>query len=95
MGGRQVLFILVVTCAEIAIVMCYFQLCSEDYHWWWRSAALPALPPPPHPWPAGFCPVPSVVRVRTRAKRAHPPHPARAHRATCVRVREGMPDDQR
>mmetsp|Transcript_56227 Transcript_56227/g.133530 ORF Transcript_56227/g.133530 Transcript_56227/m.133530 type:complete len:92 (-) Transcript_56227:129-404(-) len=17
--------------------MCYFQLCSEDYHWWWRS----------------------------------------------------------
>merc|ERR1712000_652222 len=22
---------------EITIVMCYFQLCSEDYHWWWRS----------------------------------------------------------
>ena len=19
--------------------MCYFQLCSEDYHWWWRSFA--------------------------------------------------------
>ena len=36
------LFILIVTCAEIAIVMCYFQLCSEDYHWWWRSAALSA-----------------------------------------------------
>jgi transmembrane 9 superfamily protein 2/4 len=32
-----VLIILVVTCAEITIVMCYFQLCSEDYHWWWRS----------------------------------------------------------
>jgi len=32
-----VLVILVVTCAEITIVMCYFQLCSEDYHWWWRS----------------------------------------------------------
>ena len=32
-----VLFILVVTCAEISIVMCYFQLCSEDYAWWWRS----------------------------------------------------------
>ncbi|KAG5190363.1 putative endomembrane protein 70 [Tribonema minus] len=32
-----VFFILVVTCAEIAIVMCYFQLCSEDYRWWWRS----------------------------------------------------------
>ncbi len=29
--------ILIITCAEIAIVMCYFQLCSEDYHWWWRS----------------------------------------------------------
>merc|ERR1711991_465726 len=32
-----VFFILVATCAEITIVMCYFQLCSEDYHWWWRS----------------------------------------------------------
>jgi len=32
-----VLFILVVTCAEITIVMVYAQLCAEDYHWWWRS----------------------------------------------------------
>jgi transmembrane 9 superfamily protein 2/4 len=32
-----VLLILVITCAEITIVLCYFQLCSEDYHWWWRS----------------------------------------------------------
>ena len=32
-----VIFILIATCAEITIVMCYFQLCSEDYHWWWRS----------------------------------------------------------
>eukprot|EP00742_Colponemidia_sp_Colp-10_P000929 GILJ01001007.1.p1 GENE.GILJ01001007.1~~GILJ01001007.1.p1 ORF type:complete len:642 (+),score=115.94 GILJ01001007.1:20-1945(+) len=32
-----VMIILVITCAEISIVMCYFQLCSEDYHWWWRS----------------------------------------------------------
>mmetsp|Transcript_58539 Transcript_58539/g.137519 ORF Transcript_58539/g.137519 Transcript_58539/m.137519 type:complete len:668 (-) Transcript_58539:237-2240(-) len=32
-----VLLILIVTCAEITIVMCYFQLCSEDYHWWWRA----------------------------------------------------------
>ena len=32
-----VLVILIVTCAEITIVMCYFQLCSEDYHWWWRA----------------------------------------------------------
>jgi len=32
-----VFIILLLTCAEITIVMCYFQLCSEDYHWWWRS----------------------------------------------------------
>jgi len=32
-----VFVILVITCAEIAVVLCYFQLCSEDYHWWWRS----------------------------------------------------------
>merc|ERR1712146_732549 len=32
-----VLLILIITCAEITIVMCYFQLCAEDYHWWWRS----------------------------------------------------------
>ena len=29
--------ILVVTCAEITIVLVYFQLCSEDYRWWWRA----------------------------------------------------------
>jgi len=29
--------ILIITSAEITIVMCYFQLCSEDYQWWWRS----------------------------------------------------------
>eukprot|EP00903_Cladosiphon_okamuranus_P019197 g17655.t1 len=33
----SVMLILTVTCAEISIVMCYFQLCSEDYRWWWRS----------------------------------------------------------
>ncbi|XP_024396557.1 transmembrane 9 superfamily member 7 [Physcomitrium patens] len=32
-----VFLILVVTCAEITIVLCYFQLCSEDYNWWWRA----------------------------------------------------------
>ncbi|EPS58189.1 hypothetical protein M569_16627, partial [Genlisea aurea] len=32
-----VFLILLVTCAEIAVVLCYFQLCSEDYRWWWRS----------------------------------------------------------
>lgn len=29
-----VFVILVITCAEITIVLCYFQLCSEDYRWW-------------------------------------------------------------
>uniref|UniRef100_A0A453LM50 Transmembrane 9 superfamily member n=1 Tax=Aegilops tauschii subsp. strangulata TaxID=200361 RepID=A0A453LM50_AEGTS len=32
-----VFVILIITCAEITIVLCYFQLCSEDYNWWWRS----------------------------------------------------------
>jgi len=32
-----VYIILIVTSAEITIVMAYFQLCAEDYHWWWRS----------------------------------------------------------
>jgi len=32
-----VVVILVITCAEISIVLCYFQLCAEDYNWWWRS----------------------------------------------------------
>jgi transmembrane 9 superfamily protein 2/4 len=32
-----VFVILLITCAEISIVMTYFQLCSEDYHWWWRA----------------------------------------------------------
>lgn len=30
-----VFVILVITCAEITIVLCYFQLCSEDYRWWY------------------------------------------------------------
>lgn len=32
-----VFIILVISCSQISIVMVYFQLCSEDYHWWWRS----------------------------------------------------------
>lgn len=32
-----VFFILIATCAEITMVMCYFQLCNEDYRWWWRA----------------------------------------------------------
>lgn len=29
--------ILAITCSQISVVMCYFQLCNEDYRWWWRS----------------------------------------------------------
>ncbi|KAH9306410.1 hypothetical protein KI387_010814, partial [Taxus chinensis] len=29
--------ILMVICAEITIILCYFQLCSDDYYWWWRA----------------------------------------------------------
>jgi transmembrane 9 superfamily protein 2/4 len=32
-----VFLILIITCAEITVLFTYFQLCSEDYHWWWRS----------------------------------------------------------
>lgn len=28
-----VFVILIVTCADIAMVFCYFQLCAEDYNW--------------------------------------------------------------
>jgi transmembrane 9 superfamily protein 2/4 len=33
--------ILAITCAEISIVLNYFQLCAEDYRWWWRSLLTP------------------------------------------------------
>jgi transmembrane 9 superfamily protein 2/4 len=32
-----VFLIVIFSCGEIAVVMTYFQLCAEDYHWWWRS----------------------------------------------------------
>lgn len=32
-----VFFILAATCAEVAVVMCYLQLCVEDHRWWWKS----------------------------------------------------------
>ncbi|KAL7465126.1 hypothetical protein ACHAXS_005457 [Conticribra weissflogii] len=32
-----VLLILVATCSEVAMVMCYLQLCAEDHRWWWKS----------------------------------------------------------
>ncbi|GAO48607.1 putative endosomal integral membrane protein [Saitoella complicata NRRL Y-17804] len=28
---------MIVTCAAVTVLMSYFQLCSENYHWWWRS----------------------------------------------------------
>jgi transmembrane 9 superfamily protein 2/4 len=37
-----VFIILVITCAEVTIVMVYFQLCYENYHWWWRAFLMPA-----------------------------------------------------
>ena len=36
-----VFVILIITCAEISIVLAYFQLCAEDYKWWWRSFFAP------------------------------------------------------
>ncbi|XP_031555526.1 transmembrane 9 superfamily member 2-like [Actinia tenebrosa] len=32
-----VCLILVLTVSETAVLLCYFHLCAEDYHWWWRS----------------------------------------------------------
>ncbi|KAI8868920.1 hypothetical protein GQ42DRAFT_34731 [Ramicandelaber brevisporus] len=29
--------VLLVTCSQVSILLCYFHLCSEDYRWWWRS----------------------------------------------------------
>jgi transmembrane 9 superfamily protein 2/4 len=29
--------ILFITVAETSILLCYLQLCNEDYRWWWRS----------------------------------------------------------
>jgi transmembrane 9 superfamily protein 2/4 len=29
--------IVLLTCSETAVLLCYFHLCSEDYNWWWRS----------------------------------------------------------
>ncbi|KAG5843642.1 transmembrane 9 superfamily member 2-like [Anguilla anguilla] len=32
-----VFIILIITCSEATVLLCYFHLCAEDYHWWWRS----------------------------------------------------------
>jgi transmembrane 9 superfamily protein 2/4 len=37
-----VALILVITCAEVAIVLCCLQLCAEDY-WWWSFFTSGAL----------------------------------------------------
>ena len=33
----MVFIILLLTCAEIAILYNYFKVCREDYNWWWIS----------------------------------------------------------
>ncbi|CDS11523.1 hypothetical protein LRAMOSA03786 [Lichtheimia ramosa] len=32
-----VFVVLILTCSEVTILLCYFHLCSEDYHWSWRA----------------------------------------------------------
>ncbi|KAI9253680.1 hypothetical protein EDC94DRAFT_619447 [Helicostylum pulchrum] len=29
--------VLILTCSQVAILMCYFHMCGEDYHWSWRA----------------------------------------------------------
>lgn len=35
-----VLFTIIV--AEVSVILCYFQLGNENYHWWWRAFYVPA-----------------------------------------------------
>jgi len=32
-----VFLILILTCAEVTILLCYYQLCAENHRWWWFS----------------------------------------------------------
>jgi len=32
-----VYLILIVTCAQVCILLCYYQLCAENHRWWWYS----------------------------------------------------------
>merc|ERR1719350_1167493 len=32
-----VYLILLITCAEITILLCYYQLCAENHRWWWYT----------------------------------------------------------
>jgi transmembrane 9 superfamily protein 2/4 len=36
-----VFLIVLIVCAEISVVLCYFQLCQEDHRWWWQSFLTP------------------------------------------------------
>eukprot|EP01010_Urceolus_cornutus_P001285 NODE_181_length_2096_cov_362.380557_g144_i0.p1 GENE.NODE_181_length_2096_cov_362.380557_g144_i0~~NODE_181_length_2096_cov_362.380557_g144_i0.p1 ORF type:complete len:670 (+),score=135.64 NODE_181_length_2096_cov_362.380557_g144_i0:60-2012(+) len=37
-GFLAVVFsIVAVTCVQVSVVLTYFQLCNENYHWWWSS----------------------------------------------------------
>ncbi|KAI9354551.1 Endomembrane protein 70-domain-containing protein [Zopfochytrium polystomum] len=36
-----VFLIMIITSMEVAILLCYFLLCSENYNWWWRSFLAP------------------------------------------------------
>lgn len=36
-NGKKVALILIITCSETTILLCYFHLAAEDYNWWWRS----------------------------------------------------------
>ena len=32
-----VFLILLITCAEVTVLLCYYQLCAENHRWWWFS----------------------------------------------------------
>lgn len=35
-GFTLVVFvILLITCAEVTVLLCYYQLCAENHRWWW------------------------------------------------------------
>jgi len=36
--------LLLLITAEVAVVLCYFQLSNEDYHWWWKSILCSGVP---------------------------------------------------
>jgi transmembrane 9 superfamily protein 2/4 len=38
-----VIFVLLtIIIAEVSVILCYFQLANENYHWWWRAFYIPA-----------------------------------------------------